>query len=493
MRGIIFLMALSFAVCVQAAEDYPDLPPRETVLQALSNAPGVQAARSGVSLSEASRTRLEAGPYEPNVRLNTQQRNVSNGPSYNEWSVSVERGLRLPGKAQLDQQLGAQGVTQAQFAYGDAWHEAGREVLHLWFTWMREHAQRRDWQHQVDTLTQQADVVRKRVQSGDAAQLELSLAEAAVSQAEQNLQQADQREQAALIGLTRRYPGIQPPERPVLTDPQPLTESLEAWRARILAGNHELQWVRSETQRAQLQAARTGRDRVPDPTLGVHYGSEQGGDEHIAGLFISIPITGAARRRRGKRGACASRNRQQQRGARGAPARRRHRHHLQQRAGQLPRLGKRARRGAGAAKKRRLDVARLQPGRGRSQRGAERAPPRHRGAPERLARATRRQRSTLPLATGRAPIVGPARGSRGTTRHALGRLMFEFSDASFCDVGWIYLLEANCSRRSGMGACYASRKVVPATWRTAAFQTRDRHAPLGGSCCLARPDSVTAL
>lgn len=295
MRGIIFLMALSFAVCVQAAEDYPDLPPPETVLQALSNAPGVQAARSGVSLSEASRTRLEAGPYEPNVRLNTQQRNVSNGPSYNEWSVSVERGLRLPGKAQLDQQLGAQGVTQAQFAYGDAWHEAGREVLHLWFTWMREHAQRRDWQHQVDTLTQQADVVRKRVQSGDAAQLELSLAEAAVSQAEQNLQQADQREQAALIGLTRRYPGIQPPERPVLTDPQPLTESLEAWRARILAGNHELQWVRSETQRAQLQAARTGRDRVPDPTLGVHYGSEQGGDEHIAGLFISIPITGAAR------------------------------------------------------------------------------------------------------------------------------------------------------------------------------------------------------
>jgi Outer membrane protein len=81
----------------------------------------------------------------------------------------------------------------------------------------------------------------------------------------------------------------------VLAAPVPLTQGPDYWREEILRHNHELGAARAETRRRQLQASRAEADRLPDPTVGLRYGSERDGNEKIVGLALSIPLPGSAR------------------------------------------------------------------------------------------------------------------------------------------------------------------------------------------------------
>jgi cobalt-zinc-cadmium efflux system outer membrane protein len=78
---------------------------------------------------------------------------------YTEWDVGLERTVRLPGKRDLDQQLGAAGIATARVGRGEALHEAGRSLLAMWFDWLREESAVVQWRHQRDNLMQQARVL----------------------------------------------------------------------------------------------------------------------------------------------------------------------------------------------------------------------------------------------------------------------------------------------------------------------------------------------
>lgn len=298
MRFAYWFVPVLFAAAGQAASaaEFPDLPPLSVVEAALADYPAVRAARAGIREGEANRERQVAGSYETSVRVLGQRRAVSEiDQTYNEWAVGLERPLRLPGKARLDEQLGTQELSQAQLAYGDAMHEAGRSLLKAWFAWQREVAQTRQWGEQVQVLKEQATVVDKRVRAGDASRLEQSLAEAALAQAEASAAQSRGRERAAASELAVRFARIPLPAEPVVAEPQPLTQDRQYWQEQILANSHELAMARAEVERERLMAARTGADRTPDPTAGIHYASEFGGRERILGFTVSIPLPGAAR------------------------------------------------------------------------------------------------------------------------------------------------------------------------------------------------------
>lgn len=297
---LVVSMSVVFPAQAENTLENSDLPPLATVVEALTNNPDAQAARAGIDVGKARQLGLEAGPYEPNVRLGAGQRNIDGRGDFGEWDISLERAFRLPGKAKLDQELGEQGVSQAELAYGDSLHEAKRELLRLWFAWVRAYNEVQQAQTQVETLKEQLRIVERRVQGGDAPRLEASLAGAALAQVEYALQQGELREQKAAIDLTQRFTGIQLPAAPTLINPVPITQTLDEWRERILASNDELSLARAQSRRAQLQAARADKNRQPDPTLGVRYASETGGDEQIAGVYISIPLTGKARAAAGR-------------------------------------------------------------------------------------------------------------------------------------------------------------------------------------------------
>lgn len=301
MKRIMVLVVFftAFAVAAPAQQeplaDHPDLPPFNVVTEVMANSPQVKAAEAGIELEQANARRLSAGPYEFSARLGARQRSVDNEGNFNEWEAGLERGLRLPGKARIDQQLGAQGVRQARLALGDALHESGRSLLRYWFTWLQEHAQVKQWQGQMDVLKQQLTIVNKRIAAGDAPVLERSLSEAALAQAEYALKQAQLRAQMAATDLKQRYLGLTLPDNPVFVEPEPLQEELDYWRTRILEHNHELALMRGEVGRAQLHLNRSSADRTPDPTVGINTTSERSGAEQVTGLFLSIPLPGEAR------------------------------------------------------------------------------------------------------------------------------------------------------------------------------------------------------
>lgn len=277
----------------------PDLPPQAVAVAAIRNAPQAKAAEAMVAAGSEERRRLEAGPYEWTVRVNSQQRNViqPDNQRYREWQGGIERGFRLPGKASLDSEIGAQGEALAKVAHGDALHETSRTLLQSWFNWRRQGEIARQWQHQADSLAKQQQATLRRVQLGDAPKLELMQAEAATAQAQAALEQARLRQAVAREELAARFPSLTLPEAnasgPATPEPSPLEDG--AWRERLLEHNHELGLARAESERARLLANRADAERLPDPTLGVHMGSDLGGNERYAGVTLAIPLPGAAR------------------------------------------------------------------------------------------------------------------------------------------------------------------------------------------------------
>lgn len=271
------------------------LPTDEQAIRALLAAPSVAAARAAVEVERSRAEQLSAGPYEFGLRLDGARRRIGDEGRFGEWAVTLERPLRLPAKAGLDGEIGLAGMGAAEAAYGDAWHEAGRELLRLWFAWAHEQAQAREWRGQAELLHQQLDVGQKRLRAGDAARLELMQIEASLAQAQASLRQAQARADAARHELAHRFPSLPLPAEPPPVDPLPAGENLDWWRRRILSHNHELALAARRTELARLQARRAQADRSPDPTVGLRYAAEVGGAERIVGVVLSLPLPGRSR------------------------------------------------------------------------------------------------------------------------------------------------------------------------------------------------------
>lgn len=301
MKGLLVLFLAVTANAAEAQDIASVLPPVDAVSRVLLAHPNVQAASSQIRMEEANRTRLEAGSYEWNLRLGSQQRRAganSGGADerFSEWNAALERPLRLPGKSLVDGELGASGVALAETAHRDALHEAARNLLKAWFVWLKESATVRQWNAQVTLLQRQASGLKRRHALGDAARLETVQAEAALAQAEAQLAQAQIRQRTAAEELRRRYPDLPIAEPTQLAEPSPVGGSEADWVEVLLEHNHELAIARQETQRALLASSRMRQDRLPDPSVGIQFSRERGGQENVIGAYISIPIPGSARR-----------------------------------------------------------------------------------------------------------------------------------------------------------------------------------------------------
>ena len=297
-RVLVTLFAAGSCTAVAAAAEPADLPAREMAMQAIEQAPRVQTARWAVTGEEAGRDRLVAGEAETKLVVEGQQRRVRVEPrdDFTEWNVGVERELRLPDKAQRDGHVGAQRVEVARATLADAFHESGRELLAAWFGWVRAGLEVEEWERQTGLLAQELKVVDKRIQAGDAAQLDRFAAEAALAQSRASLTQAKGRQQAARSDLAARFPVLRLPKSVRLAEPTPIPTAAEQWQQDIVSQSHGLIAAQTESRRWQAEMARQSAYERPNPTVGVFYGQERGGEEHILRLGISVPLPGEARR-----------------------------------------------------------------------------------------------------------------------------------------------------------------------------------------------------
>ncbi|QID19354.1 TolC family protein [Nitrogeniibacter mangrovi] len=301
---IVALTALLLGAPAHAADTPADpaLPDAALVARVLLQSPMVQAADARIRVATARERELTAGPHEWTVELSGQRRraNPSGAPSerFNEWGAAIDRTQRLPGKAALDAQLGAGGVDLAQVARGDALHQAARDLLGAWFEWLRGVAAVDQWTAQIASLEAQAQAVARRQALGDAARLDAVQAQAAVAQARAELSSAVARRDAAAELLRRRYPALPLATPAQIGEPPALDSDAQAWIDAMLEHNHELRLARGHSRQARLGARRAGRERTPDPTLGLFVSSERGGEEKVIGARLSIPLPGGGRRAR---------------------------------------------------------------------------------------------------------------------------------------------------------------------------------------------------
>lgn len=289
----LLLLSLLMSGAANAVEiSRPDLPPAAQVARALDEHLLVLTAGRNLQLEQANQRRWNDGNYEFSLRAGSAQRTVVNsGQKLKEWDVALERPLRLFNKVGIDQNIGTIGVQRAENALGDAHHEAGRLLLKLWFNQQREQAAVALWQKQLGILRQQSAMAAKRVKAGDAPKIELNQILASCAQAEVAWHQAQLRAQLAESELQKAFPAIQPPAPPSPAMPQAIEHDLAYWKTQILNDNHELAMVQAQSRIQHLLAQRGRADQIPDPTLGLRYSNEMGGNEKVAGVFLTVPLS----------------------------------------------------------------------------------------------------------------------------------------------------------------------------------------------------------
>ncbi|MEW5768843.1 MAG: TolC family protein [Pseudomonadota bacterium] len=296
-------LALMLGAGASQAADFAapaDLPPTAVVTQSLMALPAVRAAQAELRAAAAESRQLQAGEYEYSVGLGMTRRNVSGGADSNDWQASLQRGLRLPGKRQLDARIGGQLVAEAEERVGDARHESARQLLGLWYGALQAQREVALWQKQAELLAEEQRIVALRVKRGDAARLDSLQADAALAQARSQVRQAESRAAAAVAELRQRFPELPAPNAEAALPALPPGDEA-AWIEHTLEHNHELLAVQRASERARLQTQRAERDRTPDPSIGLHVGSEQRGDERLIGVSLNIPLSGQGRKARAER------------------------------------------------------------------------------------------------------------------------------------------------------------------------------------------------
>ena len=305
------LLALALLASGAQAQTLQDwLPSSAQVAPVLQASPTLQAARAHQEAQLQRARGVEAGSGEWALRLSQQQRRVRDPQErFAETTVSLERPLRLWGKAVMDAQLAEQDRNVARIGLADAMHEASRQLLTHWFGALRAQLDADSAERELQLALELDRHARARLRQGDISQLDARLAEAELqrSQAQARLMQAQQQRSAAL--LLRLYPGL--PAQPTLPTEglhlPPLSGDMATALQDYLAHNHELNLLKSEALRQQQLAERIERDRWPDPTVGLFSARERAGAEQLVGVSVAMPLSGTWRESQARAAAAEAR------------------------------------------------------------------------------------------------------------------------------------------------------------------------------------------
>ena len=275
----------------------PDLPPTELARESIDQDPAVVEARRALIASGHGAAALRAGSHEWTTKLTAQRRRYDNGGNSNEWTASLERTIRIGGKAGIDAQLGDNELIIGQARIGEARHEAARVLADLWIDTLATSRQRELWAEQLSFAEASHQAVEKRRKAGDASVLDVNVARADLIEVQRQLSAATSAEAKAKAKLAVRFPTLGYEPKP-LTEPTALDMSLPQWRDRILAESDPIKIAEGLLKKAELSAARARADRIPDPTVGVYTASEAFRNERVIGLSLSIPLSGSYRSER---------------------------------------------------------------------------------------------------------------------------------------------------------------------------------------------------
>jgi outer membrane protein, heavy metal efflux system len=295
MRRVAAMVMLALAAAGARAQAAAGLPAPDDVMNALRESPRLQVQVESIEQGVQRERKRRAGPHEWQISAMQQQRTEASGLRFDEQEYGLQRGMRWPWKASLDHRLGRQERLVGELSYSDAWHEAGRDLLDLWFEWVGAEEAVKITDAQLQSLRGQQRSVERRVEAGDAAAVELQLADAETRRMQSSRNAASLAAMRAREALASGYPGL-PLNLPApLAEPQALPGTDAEWMEHITADNHELELAESQAAASRLAAERAGAERLADPTLALHYSDNLDGNRRLLGLTVTLPIGGRSR------------------------------------------------------------------------------------------------------------------------------------------------------------------------------------------------------
>ena len=298
--GAVLPLALSLAWAPDARAHVlgPWLPADAQVAPVLLASPQVLAAKAREQAQLQRARGTEAGSAEWLLRMNQQQRRLRDPQErFAESTVTLERPVRLWGKAAMDALIAEREREVARIGYSDALHEASRQLLAQWFDALRAQLDRESAERELALSRELERQARVRLAQGDVSALDARLAQAELQRSQASAHLAQSELARSRTQLQRLYPGLPTPQPPATgsADPAALTEDLASALQAFLAQHHELRLLRAEAQRQQQLAERIERDRWPDPSVGVYHARERAGSEQLLGLTLAMPLSGRYR------------------------------------------------------------------------------------------------------------------------------------------------------------------------------------------------------
>lgn len=291
------MVAAAFPGWADSLSTPPDLPPTELARQSIEQTPAVVEARRALAASAHGAAALRAGQNEWTTKLSAQRRRYDTGGTSNEWNAALERTIRIGGKAEIDAQLGDTELLIGRARVGEARRDAARALADLWIDALATGRLRELWTEQLSFSEASHQAVEKRRKAGDASALDLNVASADLIEVQRQLSAASTAEAKARARLAVRFPTLTYAPKP-LAKPIELGMTLAQWRERILAESEPVKVAEGLLRKAELSAARSRAERIPDPTVGVYTASEAFRGERVIGLSLSIPLSGSYRSER---------------------------------------------------------------------------------------------------------------------------------------------------------------------------------------------------
>ncbi len=290
------LLCLAAPLAAQDGAQPSGLPDEAAVLGAIDAHPGVQAARARIAAAQADASARARGPHEFNFQGSYIRRTVDREGEFDEFDTQLTRAIRLPGKARLDRAIGGFGVDAAENLADDARHDAALLLAEHWYGWLGAAAEALVDRQAVGNYERDLAATRRRVELGDAPQLESDQTTAALASARLMLEQSEGRMRLARARLAAQFPGLPlAAEAPAIPAPEIPAGGLARLRDLVPERSHEIAAADAISRQADSMAERARRERVADPSLGVRLFSERSGAERGAGLLFSMPLGGGHR------------------------------------------------------------------------------------------------------------------------------------------------------------------------------------------------------
>jgi len=252
--------------------------------------PQLQVAERHVDAAAGTFMEQSAYAYNPELSLEPQRRSLNTGGTANDYYVTLSQGIEIAGKQGYREQS-AQAAFHAASQESEAIRqrlsiEAARAFVELFFAKQALDLRSR----QAEMLRQMSQAIARKLEAGEANRLDANLARSAYTSA-LNAETASR--QAFALSEARYYAALGRAGKGQQIEPE-LPELSLQWKspddpfALALQSRPDLAALRSQLAQARAQVELAGAQRIPDPTLSIMNGRENG--EQLIKVGISFPI-----------------------------------------------------------------------------------------------------------------------------------------------------------------------------------------------------------